>query len=182
MAQKKTSLAYAQALLELSAEPWLKGLRQTIRRLREGDLAARLEDPACRPRDKRPCWRRFRQMLPPQVAAFYAAWSTMASSISWTRLSVSLSRSSYGAASICWRMSGAPFHLTDDEREQLEENLAQRFGSNLESGIRVDPALMGGVVVRVGDEVIDGSLAGKLAALRERFAARQPGTPDANAE
>ncbi|MBI3538144.1 MAG: F0F1 ATP synthase subunit delta, partial [Chloroflexi bacterium] len=32
-----------------------------------------------------------------------------------------------------------------------------------------DPSLLGGVVVRVGDKVIDASVAGKLAALREKL-------------
>jgi F-type H+-transporting ATPase subunit delta len=33
--------------------------------------------------------------------------------------------------------------------------------------VEVDPELLSGLVVRVGDEVIDGSAAGRLAALRK---------------
>jgi F-type H+-transporting ATPase subunit delta len=36
--------------------------------------------------------------------------------------------------------------------------------------VEVDPALTGGLVVQVGDEVIDGSVAGRLDALRRRLA------------
>jgi F0F1-type ATP synthase delta subunit len=36
---------------------------------------------------------------------------------------------------------------------------------------RVDVSLLGGVVVHVGDKIIDGSVAGKLNALHERLAA-----------
>jgi F-type H+-transporting ATPase subunit delta len=35
--------------------------------------------------------------------------------------------------------------------------------------VEVDPELLSGLVVRVGDEVIDGSAAGRLAALRKNL-------------
>ena len=61
--------------------------------------------------------------------------------------------------------------LTEEEQEALQENLRERFGPDLEFLFRVDPALLGGVVVRLGDQVIDGSVAGKLNALRESLRA-----------
>ncbi|MBY8854062.1 F0F1 ATP synthase subunit delta, partial [Saccharothrix sp. MB29] len=36
--------------------------------------------------------------------------------------------------------------------------------------VEVDPALRGGLIVKIGDEVIDGSVAGRLAALRRDIA------------
>ena len=59
--------------------------------------------------------------------------------------------------------------LTVAEEETLRANLAERFGSDLEFEFKVDAALIGGVYLRVGDQVIDGSVAGKLAALRDRL-------------
>lgn len=61
--------------------------------------------------------------------------------------------------------------LTDDERATLESKLQARFGEALGFEYVVDPAVLGGVLVRVGDQIIDGSVAGKLAALREHLAA-----------
>lgn len=61
--------------------------------------------------------------------------------------------------------------LTGAEREALEAKLADRYGPDLEFEYEVDPSIIGGVRLRVGDRVIDGSIAGKLAALRERLAA-----------
>ena len=61
--------------------------------------------------------------------------------------------------------------LTTDEREAMQAKLAERFGAELEFQFDVDPALIGGVYLRVGDQVIDGSVAGKLAALRSSLAA-----------
>jgi F-type H+-transporting ATPase subunit delta len=60
--------------------------------------------------------------------------------------------------------------LTGDEEQQVRAKLTERFGADLEFEFRVDPSLIGGVHVRVGDKVIDGSVAGKLAVLRDRLA------------
>jgi F-type H+-transporting ATPase subunit delta len=61
--------------------------------------------------------------------------------------------------------------LTTAEEDTLRANLAKRFGSDLEFEFKVDAALIGGVHLRVGDQVIDGSVAGKLASLRDSLAA-----------
>jgi F-type H+-transporting ATPase subunit delta len=57
--------------------------------------------------------------------------------------------------------------LTADEKRALESKLSAKFGRQLIFEYKVDPALLGGVVAKVGDKIIDGSLAGKLNALQE---------------
>ncbi len=59
--------------------------------------------------------------------------------------------------------------LTPDERTKLEAKLRQQFGNDLDYDYRVDPAILGGIIVRVGDRIIDGSVATKLAALRQQL-------------
>jgi F-type H+-transporting ATPase subunit delta len=61
--------------------------------------------------------------------------------------------------------------LTEAEKEALRARLVERFGADLEFEFSVDASLIGGVYLRVGDQVIDGTVAGKLAALRDRLAA-----------
>jgi F-type H+-transporting ATPase subunit delta len=61
--------------------------------------------------------------------------------------------------------------LTSGEQEALRAKLVDRFGADLDFQFDVDANLIGGVHLRVGDKVIDGSVAGKLSALRDRLAA-----------
>jgi ATP synthase F1 delta subunit len=59
--------------------------------------------------------------------------------------------------------------LTQQERETLERRLRARYGDRIAIRYHVDPALMGGVVLRVGDKYIDGSLATRLGQLRQEL-------------
>jgi F-type H+-transporting ATPase subunit delta len=57
--------------------------------------------------------------------------------------------------------------LTEAERAALAAKLADQYGAGLEFAYRVDPAILGGLVIRVGDKLIDGSVASKLAAMKQ---------------
>jgi F-type H+-transporting ATPase subunit delta len=57
--------------------------------------------------------------------------------------------------------------LTDVERKKLEATLEVQYGTALAYEYRVDPAILGGMVVRVGDKLIDGSVASRLAAMKQ---------------
>jgi F-type H+-transporting ATPase subunit delta len=61
--------------------------------------------------------------------------------------------------------------LTSEERAALQARVASKYGAALEFQFDVDASLIGGVLLRVGDQVIDGSVAGKLAAMRDRLTA-----------
>jgi len=55
--------------------------------------------------------------------------------------------------------------------EQVVERLREVLGRDVRAHFRVDPAILGGVVVRVGDRVFDGSLRRRVAALRRQLLA-----------
>jgi F-type H+-transporting ATPase subunit delta len=61
--------------------------------------------------------------------------------------------------------------LTEAEQEALRKRLIARYGADLEFQFDLDASLIGGIYLRVGDQVIDGSVAGKLAAMRDELAA-----------
>jgi F-type H+-transporting ATPase subunit b len=60
--------------------------------------------------------------------------------------------------------------LTEDEQGAIRENLVAATGGATTISFRVDPSILGGLVVRVGDQVIDGSVAGQLQELRQNLA------------
>ena len=60
--------------------------------------------------------------------------------------------------------------LTVEQTSRLTAALAKIYGRPVSVHIEVEPALAGGIKVRVGDEVIDGSVSGRLDALRRRLA------------
>jgi len=55
--------------------------------------------------------------------------------------------------------------LSDAQAAELVETLSRRYGSAVRLDVRSAPELIGGVRVRVGDDVIDASVSGKLYAL-----------------
>jgi F-type H+-transporting ATPase subunit delta len=60
--------------------------------------------------------------------------------------------------------------LAESEQESIRNMLHQQYGQDLLFSFRVDPALLGGLRVRIGDRFIDTSVASRLAALRESLA------------
>jgi F-type H+-transporting ATPase subunit delta len=63
--------------------------------------------------------------------------------------------------------SAAP--LTQDELRALTQRLEQQTGGRIALDVQVDPSLLGGLVVRVGDRLIDGSVRGRLERLRNQL-------------
>jgi F0F1-type ATP synthase delta subunit len=54
---------------------------------------------------------------------------------------------------------------------ELERRLVDIAGGRVELSLEVDPSLIGGIAVRLGDRLIDGSVRGRLERLRTRLTA-----------
>ncbi|SHG93035.1 ATP synthase F1 subcomplex delta subunit [Thermosyntropha lipolytica DSM 11003] len=57
--------------------------------------------------------------------------------------------------------------IPEEQVQALAERLSQTTGKIVKFTQKVDPSLLGGVKIRVGDQVIDGTVAKKLETLRE---------------
>ncbi len=60
--------------------------------------------------------------------------------------------------------------LTTEQTNRVVAALARIYHRAVTAHVIVDPRLLGGISIRVGDEVIDGSVGGRLAELRSRLA------------
>ncbi len=62
-----------------------------------------------------------------------------------------------------------PVSISDDLERKLRSTLETLFGyQQVELNVTVDPAIIAGAIVRVGDKIIDGSYYGKLETLRRQ--------------
>ncbi len=59
--------------------------------------------------------------------------------------------------------------LDETYQQKLMKALTKRFERQVELTYKIDPTLLGGVIVRAGDMVIDGSVRGKLTRLLDSF-------------
>jgi F-type H+-transporting ATPase subunit delta len=64
----------------------------------------------------------------------------------------------------------APVPLTEQQEERLADTLTRIYSRPIALHVEVDPDVQGGLVIKVGDEVIDGSVTGRLDELRRRLA------------
>lgn len=56
--------------------------------------------------------------------------------------------------------------LSPQQRERITEQLKARYGPDLELRFSVDESLIGGLIIRVGDQVLDTSLRTRMAAIQ----------------
>ena len=59
--------------------------------------------------------------------------------------------------------------LSEDQEQRLAEALQRATGKDVTVKVILDPTVMGGLVTRIGDEVIDGSVRTRINQLREAF-------------
>ncbi|SDQ82886.1 F0F1 ATP synthase subunit delta [Microbacterium sp. cf332] len=60
--------------------------------------------------------------------------------------------------------------LNDQQRSRLAETLSSRYGTPVSLNLVVDPAVVGGLRIEIGDDVIDATVASRLSDLRQRLA------------
>jgi F-type H+-transporting ATPase subunit delta len=64
------------------------------------------------------------------------------------------------------------YELSDDEARSIVDKIERASGRTVEATRSVDPGLIGGIVLRVGSFLADGSVRGRLDRLRQELATR----------
>jgi len=60
--------------------------------------------------------------------------------------------------------------LSASQRSRLAQALARSYGQDVHLDVVIDPSVVGGISVQIGDELIDGTAASRLAAVRRKLA------------
>lgn len=169
MSVKAQPQDYAAAIYDLAFEPWTRQLGDVQKAVKgDASLRAALSEPTSSTRNK---LRLLERAMPGKLRADMRKFlGTLLEAGQLEQLDVILveferlvrRRPERNLAQVT---SAVP--LTEVEKDALRAKLVDRFGADLEFEFSVDASLLGGVYLRVGDQVIDGSVAGKLAALRD---------------
>ena len=57
--------------------------------------------------------------------------------------------------------------LSDVEQASIKKDLLAKLGSDADVTFKVNPGILGGLIIRVGDRMVDGSVSGQLQALQQ---------------
>ncbi len=167
--------AYARAVYETAVGEWLEDLRKIKQRLERRNLVMALDDPA-KPFDAKKAL--LEEVLDADIDRRARNFVyTLASNNDVNMLDEIIADYErilrQGALELPLAQVTSAVSLTDSEREAIEQRLRRRFGEEIEVNYQVNPSIIGGVIIRVGDKYIDGSVAAKLEAMRERLVSRQ---------
>lgn len=58
--------------------------------------------------------------------------------------------------------------ISDEQKERLMKNLEQKTGKKIKLVVNIDESLIGGGIIKIGDEVIDGSIRRQLETLTQK--------------
>ncbi|WP_026369653.1 ATP synthase F1 subunit delta [Kallotenue papyrolyticum] len=59
--------------------------------------------------------------------------------------------------------------LSEEQQQAIVQQLRAKYGPALEVEFKVDPSILGGLIVRVGDKVLDESVRSRLVELQQRM-------------
>jgi len=169
MRDRELSAAYARAVYDTALSVWARDLaafRDSLR-LAEDTVRASLEDPAIPFGERQALVDR---LLAPDVRQELRNFVyTLVRDGHLPLLDdviIELRRlSEYGPTVRVAQVTTA-VPLLEQERLGIERRIVSRYGSGVDIVWQVDPSIIGGVVIRIGDEVIDDSVATRLEMLR----------------
>lgn len=161
---------YARALFEKSVEKYARDLHALQNALAKSNLLTRLDNPAESFDGKKAL---LNGVLPPNADNEVRNLAYLLASKNQVHLlgDVVSSFDKLAAAGTPGNIARVTttIALSEQERAKLEAKLRSQYGAELAFDYRLDPAILGGVVVRIGDVVIDGSVSGKLAAMKQKM-------------
>ena len=163
---------YAQALWQAQLDRWEKAFGEASKAVAEKKVAAVLADSAASAADKGAA---LEKALPKDFPGdILNLLKVMVDAGDLNVLDDVAGRVAYalqGSQSAVKAEITSAVELSADDKDKIRKRLIAENGEGLTFTFSVDPALMGGLRVRVGDRLVDNSVATRLATLRESIAA-----------
>jgi F-type H+-transporting ATPase subunit delta len=179
MAGMRTTTArrYAEAAFELAErdgtiDRWLAQLSTVAQAVADPELARRLEDPHIPLEARTAVVHQMlgKQMLP-QLGNLLALALRRRRLESMPQVMREFRRLYNRRAGIVVATATSALALDAAEVAALQARLEKMTGAKIELETAVDPSILGGISVRIGDTLYDGSVRGRLERLRTRLAA-----------
>jgi F-type H+-transporting ATPase subunit delta len=160
---------YAQAILGAVLEQWQTALTQVSDALvKNNEVRRTLESPQ---QDSETKIKALQQVLPkgisPEIQNFLSLLAQEGDLDQIPAVLRAMRGGMSGQAEPLKADVTSAVELSEQEQSDLRGRLADEYGDSLIFSFRVDPSLLGGLRVRVGDTLIDHTVASRLAALRE---------------
>jgi F-type H+-transporting ATPase subunit delta len=171
-----TARRYAEAAFEVArqggdTEGWLDDLKMASGVVQAASVSRYFKDPETGRREQLETLNGLFGNLRPQVLNLLRILATrhrMYLLPSVTREFEHLDRQARGIAEA--RVTTAR-PIEEAEREKIAERLGRLTGKIVDIHTAIDPSILGGFVVRIGDRLIDASIAGRLERLRQEMTA-----------
>ncbi len=168
--RKEKADLYAKAFYEAALEGWIKRLTQIWRDISQNGLLEKLDALEVPFQEKQKIINRVTgDETPAEIRNFISLLASKGHLHYLPEILDELNRLSRGGAARRVANITTAVPLTEEEKSALQARLIARFGPDLDFRYNVDPEILGGVIIRIGDKVIDGSIAGRLESLRERL-------------
>jgi F-type H+-transporting ATPase subunit delta len=170
MAKEDIAQTYAQAIFDEAIQGWQDTLKSISTSLTHAGLTEQLDNPAT-PFGKKE--ELLRGILPANAKTETQNFIKLLASKNHVHLLPQIiagfdRRAKRGPQQQAALVTSA-IELSSAEKQNLESKLRAKFGADVAFEYTVNTEILGGVIVRVGDKVIDGSVSGKIAALKEKL-------------
>lgn len=180
MREESVARRYAAALLDVSRrqntlDATQAEIKQVAAKVVEtGALRALLAQPlVTETRKKQVAQNEFGAAVSPQTLAFLNLLIDKRRITLLPEIAAEFERMVRDEKNIAYATATSAIPLTSEQVAALERSLEARTGKDIELKTDVDPSLMGGVLVRIGDTVLDGTVKGNLERLREQLLERK---------
>ena len=173
MSQKSQTQGYAQAIYALALEGWQRQLLAVQEKLAASpDLIAQLDNRQTPFAERQ---KTLDGLLPDNLSQqernfFYTLLKNGDLDL-LADVAASLTRLAEKGPGVEVATVTTAVSLSDAEKAQFRQKLTATHSGELEVDFTVDAAILGGVIVQIGDQIIDGSVASKLNTVQERLSA-----------